>query len=184
MILCSMQWNLFGTFRTLSGCCLLTVCRGKVPFSIFGSLSSSCCRWGCGLSCWILVRSILLDNFEYSLDCCSTPAMMRSTTVGSSSIRIVVPTSMSRHFISYFFHSTQRYSTASCLGQEFSMVRHPSHDVLYCFLHLTCAAMELLMESLSFNTPSLSWNCLSEFADLLGSHSLCLSIMMLEFKQD
>ena len=59
---------------------------------------------------------MLLESFEYSFDCSSTPAMMRSITVGSSFIRIVVPTSMSRHFISYFFHSMRKYSTASLGG--------------------------------------------------------------------
>ena len=61
---------------------------------------------------------MLLESFEYSLDCSSTPAITRSTNVGSNSISIVVPTLMSLHCISYFFHSTLRYSTASVVGQE------------------------------------------------------------------
>ena len=148
------------------GCCRRWRCQDRARFFILGSLPGSLCCCGCGLLCGFLVRffnilPILLDSLEYSLDCSSTPAMMRSTTVGFNSMRMVVPTSVSLHFISYFFHSTRRYSTASVVGQELSMARRPSQEVLYCLLHLMYVAMELSMESLSLSSPSFVWNCLS-----------------------
>ena len=80
-----------------------------------------------------------------------------------------MPTSMSLHCILYFFHSTLQYSTASVAGQELSMARRPSQDVLYCFRHLMCAAMELSMESLSLSSLSFLWNWLSTSLSERGS---------------
>ena len=96
---------------------------------------------------------MLLDSFEYFLDCSSTPTMMRSTTVGSNFIIMVVRTLILLHFISYFFRYTLRYMTASVVGQELSMARRSWHEVLYCFCHLTWAAMESI-DNLFFISPS------------------------------
>ena len=104
------------------------------------------------------------DSLEYSLLCSSIPVIILSFTAGSFSSRIVVPTLMSRHFISFFLHSIWRYPTISFIGQDVIMATPRLHDCLCCFLHLMWTAKELSMESASFVLPDLSRYCFSTSA--------------------
>ena len=108
-------------------------------FFIFGSLSVFCGWGGGGWFCFIFVKSARIqpmsnDIFLHSLLCSSMPAIILSTTFGSSSMRMVVPTSMSLHLHSYLCHLMRRYLTVSLL--ELIIANLPSTIALYCFLHL------------------------------------------------
>ena len=88
-------WNSLGLFSFVK-------MSGQSSFFILGTLSGSQGFCSCGLLCWIFVRIERMHPMllEYFFDCSSTPAIMRSTTVGSSSIIMVVPTYVSAlHFI-------------------------------------------------------------------------------------